>query len=261
MSNVSAIHGASNASSLYGQIASGNRLNRAANGASELAITQKQSAQITGYDVGTRNMKTGQAMLNISDAALDGITDYLQRMRELAIGASNTALLTDSDRQSIQTEVDQLKKGIEGIATQTQFNTMNLLDGSHTQGFEIASDGDGSSVTVNHNVNATLRALGIDNFDVTGNFDIKTIDDALEKVTKSRVELGAQTNRLDHSIRNNGIASYNTMNAMSQMGDTDYPKAISQLKQQQTLETFSIMLQRNAMQNEERRMQNFFTMH
>lgn len=259
MSGISGIS-SSSYSSLYGQIASGNKLPSAAHGAAELSIVEKQNTQTTGYDVGANNMKSGQDLLNISDAALGGITDYLQRMRELALQASNTAVVSSSDQQNIQEEIDQLKQGIQDIATQTQYNTQNLLDGSRTKGFELATDAEGNSVTINNNVNATLDALGIADFDVTGDFNIDTIDQALKKISDNRSSIGAQTNRLDYGIRNNIYSSYNTTAAKSRLGDTDYPQAISELKKKQALQQYALVMQRRKMQDESRRMQNFFAM-
>lgn len=256
---MSGISGISSYSSYnpYSQIASGNKLPSAANGAAELTIAEKQDAQIRGYNAGTNNLQSGKDVLNITDAALGGVTDYLQRIRELALQASNTATVTDSDRRNIQHEVDQLKQGIQDIASQTQYNTLNLLDGSFSDGMQIASDSNGNSVTINNSVNSTLDALGIADFDVTKNFDLKTIDNALEKVNDQRSQAGAQSNRLDHAINYNSYASFNTLAARSRLTDTDYPQAISELKKQQTLQTYAFMMQKKKMEAEARKMQNF----
>ncbi len=257
MSSISGI-GSISSYNPYSQIASGNKLPSAANGAAELTIAEKQDAQVRGYNAGTNNLQSGKDVLNITDAALGGVTDYLQRIRELALQASNTATVTDSDRRNIQKEVDQLKQGIQDIASQTQYNTLNLLDGSIGKGMQLASDSNGNSVTINNSVNSTLDALGIADFDVTKNFDLSKIDDALEKVNDQRSQAGAQTNRLDHAISYNSYASLNTLAARSRLTDTDYPKAISDLKKQQTLQTYAFMMQKKKMEAEARKMQNFW---
>lgn len=258
---MSGISGISSASSyaLYGQIASGNKLTSAAQGAAELAISEKQNSQVKGYDAATNNLKSGKDLLNISDAALSGVTDYLQRIRELALGASNSALLSADDLQGIQDEINQMKQGIQDIASQTQYNRHNLLDGSRNNGFQIASDGNGNSISIQNSSDSTLKALGIADFDVTKDFDLSTIDNALNKVSSMRSQGGAQSNRLDYAINFNSYASYNTSAAQSRMADTDYGKAITELKKQQTLQTYSIMMQKRKMQDEARRMQNFWT--
>lgn len=255
MSSISGISGAS--SYLYGQIASGNRLTSASRGAAELAISEKQKAQATGYDVGTNNLKSGQNVLNVTDGALSSITDNLQRIRELAIQAKNTTM-SGSDRQSIQEEIDQMKQGIQDIATQTQFNTMNLLDGSRGSGIQIAAGSGTDTLTINNSVNTTLDALGIKDFDVTKSFDLTKIDDALKKVSDSRSQAGAQFNRLDNAINYNSYASYNTVAARSRIADTDYSQASSELKKQQTLQTYAIMMQKKQMEMKARSVQNFW---
>lgn len=258
---MSGISGISSASSytLYGQIASGNKLTSAAQGVAELAISEKQNTQVKGYNAATNNLKSGKDLLNISDAALGGVTDYLQRIRELALQASNSALLTDDDVAGIQNEIDQMKQGIADIASQTQYNRQNLLDGSRPNGYQIASDGNGNSITIQEAGNSTLKALGIADFDVTKSFDLNTIDNALNKVSSMRSLGGAQSNRLDHAINFNSYAAYNTTAARSRLADTDYGKAITEMKKQQTLQTYSIMMQKRKMQDEARRMQNFWT--
>ena len=259
MSGISGISSVSSYS-LYGQIASGNKLPSAANGAAELTIAEKQDSQYRGYNAGTNNLQSGKDVLNITDAALGGVTDYLQRIRELALQASNTATVTDSDRKNIQYEVDQLKKGIQDIASQTQYNTLNLMDGTFKDGLQIASDSNGNSVTINNSVNSTLDALGIADFDVTKDFDLRKIDDAINKVNSQRSQGGAQSNRLDYAINYNSHAAFNTLSARSRLTDTDYPEAISELKKQQTLQTYAFMMQKKKMEAEARKMQNFWTM-
>ncbi len=258
MSGISGISSASSYSS-YGQIASGNKLTSAAMGAAELAISEKQNSQVKGYDAATNNLQSGKELLNISDAALSGVTDYLQRIRELALQASNSALMTDDDIAGIQNEIEHMKQGIADIASQTQYNNHNLLNGSRPGGFQIASDGNGNSVLVGDGANSTLKALGIADFDVTKDFDLDTIDNALNKVSSMRSRGGAQSNRLDHAINFNSYAAYNTTAARSRIADTDYGKAITELNKERTLQTYSLMMQKRKMQDEARKMQNFWT--
>jgi len=257
MSSISGINSASSYS-VYGQIASGNRLPSAADGAAELAISEKHKTQETGYNAGSNNLQSGKDLLNISDAALGGISDYLQRIRELALQASNTAIVSDSDRRNIQAEVDQMKKGIQDIATQTQYNTKNLLDGSYSNGFQIAADGNGNSITINNQSNSTLKALGIEDFDVTKNFDLRKIDKALSMVNSNRSQGGAQSNRLDYALGYNSYASFSASSAHSRLADTNYPQSISEMKKEQLLQTYSMMMQKKKMEEENRKMQNFW---
>lgn len=257
MSGISPISGYSyNSYTDYGKFASGKQIQSAADGAAELAIIQKEDAQARGYDVGADNIAAGKDLLNVADGAMAGITEQLQRMRELAVQASNTATMTDSDREKIQMEVDQLKQGISDITTQTTFNTKPLLDGSN-QELNIMRDGNGNSSAIEL-PNAMLQELGIADFDVTGDFDISDIDKALEKVSAGRSKVGAQTNALEYAYNYNTNSRLNTIGAKSRLEDLDIPQAISDLKKNQLLEEYSMHMQRKRMEDEANRMKSFF---
>lgn len=240
----------------YGSFASGTSVQSASDGAAELSIIEKEETQVRGYDAGSNNIASAQDMLNVADGALEGITDYLQRIRELAVQASNTALLSDSDKAAIQEEIDQLKQGISDIASNTTYNTKNILDGSETE-YSLATDGNGNSMTVSTG-DATLEALGIADFDVTGDFDISVIDDALSLVSSSRSSVGAQSNALEYAYSYSTSASLNTTAAKSRLEDLDIPEAISDLKKKQTLEEYAMMMQKKRMESQETQMCNLF---
>lgn len=255
MSSVSGL--SSNSYADYGKFASGKKVQSAADGAAELAIIQKEDAQIRGMGAGANNMQTAKDVLNIADSAVSGITDYLQRIRELALGAMNTATTTASDRQAMQYEIDQLKQGIAGIASQTQFNTKNLLDGSQNS-YSLAIDGNGNSTGFTIG-NATLDALGITDFDVTKDFDLDVIDDAIARVSSMRSSMGAQSNRLDYALNYNSGAVYNLTSAKSKLEDLDYPQAVSEQKKKETLQLYALMMQKRKMEDTARQSAMFWT--
>lgn len=255
MSGVSGVSSSSYAD--YGKIASGNKLQSAADGAAELTIVEEENTQVTGYDVGSANMQSGKEVLNISDAALGSVNDQLQRIRELALEASNSVSMTDTSRQSIQEEIDQLKQGISDVASYTQYNGKNLLDGTNSE-FSMATDANGNQATIN-TANATLEALGIADFDVTGSFDLETIDNAIAQVSASRSSMGAQSNGLDYAMNFNSNASYNLTGAQSRLEDLDIPKAVSEQKKKETLQQYSLMMQKKQQENEANRMKGFFS--
>ena len=255
MSGISGISSVSSNYS-YGRFASGRAINSAADGAAELSIIEKQESQARGLDVGTRNQQDGIGALNVADGALSGITDSLQRMKELAIQASN-GTYTDSDRAAIQEEINQLKDGIAQTVSNTTFNTKNLLDGSNTD-MHIAANPDGSGTSLNTG-DATLQALGIANFDVrSGNFNIQDLDDALDKVSAQRSSIGAQTNGLEYGINYNTNASLNTVGAQSRLEDLDFPKAISDQKKKDLLNEFSIMMMKRKQEDEQQKNTRMF---
>lgn len=241
---------------IYTRIASGKRLQRAADGASQLAISQKENARIRGYDRGTRNAQDGLSALNVADGAMSGIADSLQRMRELALQASNSALMSDDERKMMQQEVEQLKQGIADIANNTEFNTRKLLDGSNRNMY-IATGANGEGMSVDTG-NATLQALGIADFDLTGKFSVKTIDNALNQVSYTRSSVGAQSNALDATIAYNRNTSYNLTNAVSRMEDTDIAKAATELEKRRTLQTAQFMMQNKQREQQEQQLRMFY---
>ena len=252
MSDVSSVSSSSN---IYGQIASGSALTSAADGAAELAIAEKEETQSTGLSVGADNMASGIDLSNIEDAALSSISDYLQRIRELAVQASND-LYSDTDKSAIQDEIEQLKQGISDVASQTTYNTKNLLDGSNSN-IQIATDSNGNSTSVS-GYDATLEALGIADFDVTGDFDISTIDNALEAVTSTRSAIGAKTNALEYGINYNTNAALETTSAQSRLEDLDIAKAVSEKKKKETLEQYQLMMQRRRQDDEQTQSNRLF---
>ncbi len=239
----------------YRSLSSGRRINSAADDAAGLAIAEKLENQTRGYDVGSRNTGTAQDMVKVAEGALSSVTDSLQRIRELSIQASND-LYTASDKSAIQEEINQLKQSIADTASQTQFNTKNLLDGT-VGTMQIATSSQGGSFEVSM-PDSTLQTLGIADYDVTGDFDISVIDKALDTVNASRGNLGAASNRMDYVMAYNASASYNTTASQSRIEDLDYPQAVSELKKKQLLSTFSIMMQKKKMENENGRVMQLF---
>ncbi|MBE5939322.1 MAG: flagellin [Lachnospiraceae bacterium] len=246
--NISSI--GSNSYINYEQLASGKKINSAADDAAGLAIAKKLETQSNGYDVGANNAATSQNMINVADGALASVNDSLQRIRELSVQASNTAVYGDDEIGAMQAEIDQLKQHISDVAGNTQFNTLNLLDGSMTAS-NVASSPDGSGMQINL-PDSTLEALGIADFDVTGNFSISDIDKAIEKVSQARSSLGAQSNALDSVQAYNSYASYNLTAAQSRTEDLDFPKAISDLEKNRVLEEYRLLMQKKQQEEDER---------
>ncbi|MBQ7564081.1 MAG: flagellin FliC5 [Lachnospiraceae bacterium] len=255
MSGISGVNGYSQAGSYYSALSSGKKINSAADGASELAILSKEDSQVKGYDAGSGNIRSGQSAAKIADGALSGVTDYLQRMKELALKASN-GLLSNDDKKAIQSEIDQIKQGINDIASSTSYNEHKLLDGSEDS-IDITGDGNGASNSVN-NVNSTLDALGIKDFNVMGNFDIRDIDNALDKVSGGRSVTGADFNGLESMYNYNQVASYNTSASKSKLGDTDIGEYVTNLQKQQTLDTMKTLMQKKKEEQDGQETMKFF---
>ena len=248
MSGISSISGYSSYSP-YSTIAAGGTYTNASQGASELAIQEKTKAQVNGLDAGSENLTSAKSVLNIEDGALDGITDYLQSIRELSLKAMN-GTMSDSDKQSIQDQIEQYKQGIEDIAGNTTYNEKKLLDGSNSD-MEVATDNNGSSATVS-TYNSTLKALGIEDYDVTGDFDLGAIDSALEKITSQRATAGAQSNGVDHALNYNSRAALELNGYQMDKEEDNATKAYQKLKTQQALDSYQMTLQKRQMEDNER---------
>lgn len=240
MSGISPIS-STTGSKLYGQIASGKRITSAADDASGLAISQKLEEQTTATDVNRQNDETAKNALNIADGALGGVSDYLQRIKELSVKAGNS-FLTQDDKQAIQAEIDQALQGIDEIAKGTEFNTKKLLDGS-SESMHIASNPDGSGMEVGAS-SSTVEALGLKGFNVTGKFDMKAIDDAIAMVSRNRSKVGAQTNALEYAASYSAMSSENLTGANSRLADLDIPKAISEMKKDDVVNNYRLMMQK-----------------
>ena len=215
---------------------------------SGLAIAKKMEALIAGIGKGVNNTYDMQNALNTADGALGSIGDSLQRVRELSLQASN-GLLTDSDKQLIQEEINQTLAGINDMANGAQFNGQNLLDGSFTDK-NVAMNPDGSGTTISIG-SATTDALGLTNFNVTGGqIDLDAIDNAISAVSSARVQIGAQINRFDYAISSNINTGLNMMYSKSKIEDADMAKESMHRKTNQALIQYGIFAQKNREQNQ-----------
>lgn len=235
---------------LYGQIASGNRINSAADDAAGLSISEQLKKQTTGLDVGAQNAQDGVSLLKISDGALGQIGDSLGRIHELSLKAMN-GLSTADEKNAIQQEISGLMDEISSVAKGTEFNTLKVLDGTFAD-IDMATNPKGDGPTIKM-ANATLEALGIDGYDVTGKFDLSRITDAIDKVSAARSNLGASQNALESAYRSNSNTSLNTTAAQSSLADLDIAKAISEQKKSETLNNYQLMMQRKQQEDEEKK--------
>lgn len=223
------------------RIATGVKINKAADDAAGLAISEKLNALDKGIEKGTQNANQTIDALNTAESALSGIQENLQRIRELALQAAS-GILTKDDKQIIQTEIESLKQGITDQVKGTEFNTKPLLDGSFNNiGSGATANGQGPTVGVN---NSSLSALGIKDFNVTGSFDLEDIDQAIKQVSENRSKIGAQTNGLDRTVASNQIAQENTVAARSRINDTDVADEIRRLSSNSILDQYKIQMQK-----------------
>ena len=225
----------------YGQLASGKRINRAADDAAGLAIAQKLNVAARGTDVATRNTREGILASNIADGGYNSIMDRLQRVRELSVKAMN-GLYSDSDRQIIQNEIDQQLQGINEASRNTVYNEQKLLDGSKTT-IELATNPTGKRSSMQL-YSATLENLGLDGYSVTnGEINLDAIDAAIEQVSRDRSQLGASANALATRERVNQVSYENLVASQSRIEDLEMNEGIVKLKTQETLQSVQLAMQ------------------
>lgn len=226
----------------YTQLSTAKRINSASDDPAGLAIAEKMTAQIKGYDKGTDNALTAKDLSNTAEGALSSVNDSLQRIRELAVQASNGTYTAD-DKQAIQKEINQLKGAISESSKNTEFNTLKVLDGSFANKTIVTNpSGNGRQMTIE---NTSLEALGINDFDVTKNFNIDDIDAAAKMVSESRASLGATSNSLDRTVASNTTAANNLNSAESQISGADIAKTLTDLKTQQIKQQVQIYAQQS----------------
>lgn len=204
------------------KLSSGLRINRAADDAAGLAISEKMRSQIRGLDMAERNALDGISLIQTAEGALSSTHDILQRMRELAVQAANGTNAPE-DLDAIQAETEQLIKEIDRIANDTEFNAKKLLDASLVTPLKLQI-GANTSQTVDLQINGmSANKLGVDTLDITtgAGAAISTLDSAIAKVSEERSNLGAIQNRLEHTVNNLKYMSENTTAAESRIRDLD----------------------------------------
>lgn len=206
------------------KLSSGLRINRAADDAAGLAISEKMRSQIRGLGMAERNALDAVSLIQTAEGALNETHAILQRMRELSVQAAN-GTLDDDDRKSIQLEIEQLVEEVDRIAQKTEFNGKALLDGSNTENFKFQigpNDGDSLEVELGDMSSDELKisSLSLETADKADEA-IKTLDDAIKAVSEQRAKLGAYQNRLEHTVTNLQTANENLTAAESRIRDLD----------------------------------------
>lgn len=205
------------------KLSSGYRINRAADDAAGLSISEKMRSQIRGLNKASSNAQDGISAIQTAEGALNEAHSILQRMNELATQAANDTNTT-TDRKAVQSEIDALTKEISRIASTTQFNTQNLLDGKFTgKNLQVgALNGQSISISIK-TMNAgalSVNALDVKSFKAAGSA-MNKIQAAIDKVSTQRSNLGALQNRLEHTVNNLDNVAENTQTAESRIRDTD----------------------------------------
>ena len=227
------------------KLSSGYRINRAADDAAGLAISEKMRAQVRGLNRASDNAQDGISLIQTAEGAMDQQHAILQRARELVVQAGNTGVLDDGktsgsgddDFQKIQDELNELQKEFTRINEQTEFNKKKLLDGTYTdQYLQVgANDDQGISVTINKTdwtaPNVTGGVAG------SGSTLLKdNIDEAIKSVTTERSKLGAIQNRLEYTVKVDDNTAENMQAAESRIRDTDMADEMTRFSKESILQ-------------------------
>src|SRR5690349_20013353 len=218
------------------RLSSGYRINRAADDAAGLAISEKMRAQIRGLSQNQRNIQDGVSLVQTAEGALSTVHDMLQRVRELAVQFKNVSL-SASNQSAIQSEVFQVASEIERIGASTKFNGISLLNGvTANVTFQVgAIDGEAIGIALVSLGSASGVGSSYYALTTTGTTDITEIDTAIDNVAAQRATLGAVQNRLQYSLDNVGIYEENLVAAESRIRDVDMAEETVTLTKNQIL--------------------------
>jgi flagellin len=229
------------------------RINRAGDDASGLAVSEKMRSQIRGLNQASKNAQNGISFIQTTEGYLQETTDIVQRIRELAVQSSN-GIYAEEDRMQIQVEVSQLIAEVDRIASQAQFNGMNMLTGrfakptgentvTASMWLHIGANMDQRTQVFIGTMTSkalNLRNVGDEQIMSLGTPDdanraIGTLDEALKKINKQRADLGAYQNRLEHTVNGLNIGAENLQAAESRIRDTDMAKEMVEFTKNQVL--------------------------
>ena len=233
------------------KLSSGQRINRAGDDASGLAVSEKMRSQIRGLNQANRNIQNGVSFIQTTEGYLQETTDILQRIRELAVQSAN-GIYTDEDRMQIQVEVSQLVAEVDRIASQAQFNGMNMLTGAFATDSAVGRVMQlqvGANMDQNARVyigTMTAQALGLvgaqgsdEKISIStpeeANVAIGSVDAALKAVSRQRADLGAYQNRFEMASNGVAIAAENLQAAESRIRDTDMASEMVEYTKNQIL--------------------------
>ena len=207
------------------KLSSGYRINRAGDDAAGLSISEKMRGQIRGLNQASDNAQNGVSLIQTAEGALNEIHSVLQRMRELSVKAANDTNVS-VDRSAIAKEQTALTEEITRIASQTQFNSMNLLTGSFKgKNLQVGANKEQAIKFSIKTMNATALKVNTASSQMSKYYlatkFIETVDTAIKTVSDQRSDLGALQNRLEHTIANADNTSENLQAAESRIRDVD----------------------------------------
>jgi flagellin len=244
--NIDALNSYRNLSVTQGQmskslekLSSGFRINRAADDAAGLAISEGLRSQVGGLKVAARNAQDGISVVQTTEGALTEVHSILQRVRDLAVQGANDSNSADA-RTNIETEIKSLGDELTRITDSTNFNGIKLLDGTKASlTFQVGADGNANSTIVVTLDNVKTAVAGIAALKVTDNTTaqatIGAIDTAIGSISTTRANLGAYQNRFEHTVNNLNVAVENLSASESRIRDTDMASEMMNFTRSQIL--------------------------
>lgn len=227
----------------FERLSSGFRINRAADDAAGLQITDRLTSQIQGLNQAVRNANDAISLTQTAEGALSETTNSLQRIRTLAV-QSQSGINSSADRVALQAEVSALKQEISRIATDTQFGGLDILQGTFSASFLVGANA-GQKIGVNLSREGGFGASGLGLTDTTvateagASAAIASIDAAISSIGAKRADLGALQNRFQSTIRNLSNISENVSGARSRIRDTDFATETAELTRNQIIQQAS----------------------
>lgn len=225
------------------KLSSGYKINRAADDAAGLSISEKMRNQIRGLNKASDNAQDGISLVQTAEGALNEVHSMLQRMSELSVQAANGTNDT-TDRSSINDEIQQLKTEIQRVGSTTQFNKMNILDGTFSTGAnKLLQVGANANQTIQIDIDALQSVVGSSlktalktETATNAQSAIGVVQNSIEKLSKLRSKLGAVQNRLEHTVANLDNISENTQSSESRIRDTDMAEEMVQYSKNNILQ-------------------------
>jgi len=222
------------------RLSSGKRINHARDDAAGMAISSKMTSQINGMNQAVRNTNDGISMVQTADGAMEGISDKLQRMRELAVQSAN-GIYSSSDRAALDIEFQALDDEINRVASSAEFNGTKLLETASSINIQVSYADDSTNGKIAVSLSAvTSSGLSISNDAITtqdlSSSAIGAIDDALSVVNSARAKLGATQNRLETTVTDLKNNVENLSASRSRIQDADFASETAQLAKSQILQ-------------------------
>lgn len=219
------------------KLSSGYKINRAADDAAGLSISEKMRNQIRGLNKASDNAQDGISLVQTAEGALNEVHSMLQRMSELAVQAANDTNQT-VDKNALEAEVTQLQTEIRRVGSTTQFNKMNILDGTFTaKNLQVGANANQTiSVSISALTGVTSEALTTHVSGKAAQSAITSIQSSITKLSTLRSKLGAIQNRLEHTVANLDNISENTQSAESRIRDTDMAEEMVQYSKNNILQ-------------------------